>query len=159
MVWHSCSLVTNELLRGWCDGYNVQSLPGDLQSIMYIPCTQFPKEKHVYGECILVHVFQAKVELSNLRRLNIIEGARNVTYGFFLYCSWNGYNCGDDFLKIFIYYLFIYLWLCWVFVAVRWLSLVAVSRVSSLVAVHGFPLLRNTTFRRVGFSSCSVQAQ
>ena len=38
------------------------------------------------------------------------------------------------------YYLFIYLWLCWVFVAVHRLSLVAVSRGCSLVVVFG-PLI------------------
>ena len=37
-------------------------------------------------------------------------------------------------------YLFIYLWLCWVFVSEHRLSLVEASRSYSLVAVHG-PLI------------------
>ena len=40
-------------------------------------------------------------------------------------------------LYIFFFWVIIYFWLCWVFIAVR-LPLVAVSGGSSLVAVRGF---------------------
>ena len=66
------------------------------------------------------------------------------------------------FLYKFIY--FIYFWLHWVFVAVRRLSLVAVSRGYSSLRCAGFSLrwlllLRSTGSRRAGFSSCSTRAQ
>ena len=67
------------------------------------------------------------------------------------------------FLKKFIY-LFIYFWLCWVFVAVRGLSLVvARGGYSSLqcadVSSRWLLLLWSTGSRHVGFSSCGVRAQ
>lgn len=128
MVWHSCSLWW-QMSFSEVDVMDImcQSLQS---SINYVhPCTQFPKEKHVYGECILVHVFQAKMELSNLHRLNITEG-QECNIQLFLYCSWNGAIVVMTFKK----YLVIYLWLCaGVFVAVRWLSSSCVSR-SPLVA-------------------------
>ena len=60
-------------------------------------------------------------------------------------------------------YLFIYLWLHWVFVTERGLSLVAVSRGYSSLWCVGFSLwwlllLRSTGSRRAGFSSCGSQA-
>ena len=66
------------------------------------------------------------------------------------------------FLNKFIY-LFIYFWLRWAFVAVRGLSLVAVSRGYSLLQCVGFSLqwlllLRSTGSRHAGFSSCGTQA-
>ena len=66
------------------------------------------------------------------------------------------------FLNIFI--LFIYFWLHWVFVAVRGLSLVAVSGGYSSLRCAGFSLqwlllLQSTGCRRAGFSSCSIRAQ
>ena len=62
-----------------------------------------------------------------------------------------------------LFMLFIYLWLCWVFVAAHGLSLVAASGGYS-VAVHRLLiavafLLRITGSRRVGFSSCGMQTQ
>ena len=59
-----------------------------------------------------------------------------------------------DFFKIFIY-LFIYLWLCWVFVSVRGLSLVVASRGHSSSRCAGLSLsrpllLRSTGSRRAG---------
>ena len=72
-------------------------------------------------------------------------GVRGLVYTYALLLDWSP----DSFLKTFI--LFIYFWLCWVFVAARGLSLVAVSGgllfiavrgllvvVASLVAEHGF---------------------
>ena len=61
-------------------------------------------------------------------------------------------------------YLFIYFWLCWVFVAARGLSLVAVSGGYSSLWCMGFSLqwllsLRSTGSRCAGFSSCSTWAQ
>ena len=66
------------------------------------------------------------------------------------------------FLNKFIY--FIYFWLHWVFVAVRGLSLVAVSGGYSSLQCVGFSLwwllfLRSTGSRRAGFSSCGMRAQ
>ena len=61
-------------------------------------------------------------------------------------------------------YLFIYFWLCWVFVAARGLSLVAASGGCSSLRCAGFSLrwpllLRSTGSRHAGFSSCSTWAQ
>ena len=50
------------------------------------------------------------------------------------------------------FYLFIYFWPCWVFIAAHGLSLVAVSRWWLL-------LLQSTGSRRADFSSCGTQAQ
>ena len=60
--------------------------------------------------------------------------------------------------------LFIYFWLCWFFVAVRGLSLVAASEGYSSLWCAGFSLswlllLRSTGSRRAGFNSCGSQAQ
>ena len=41
------------------------------------------------------------------------------------------------YISISIYYLFVYFWLCWVFVALHGLSLVTASRGYSLAVVHG----------------------
>ena len=65
-------------------------------------------------------------------------------------------------LFLFIY-LCIYFWLCWVFVAARGLSLVAVSGGYSSLRCAGFSLLwllllRSTGSRRAGFSSCGSRA-
>ena len=59
--------------------------------------------------------------------------------------------------------LFVCFWLRWVFVAVRGLSLVAVSMGYSLLPCEGFSLqwlllLRSTGSRRTGFSSCGTWA-
>ena len=69
---------------------------------------------------------------------------------------------GFFFVFINLFILFIYFWLCWVFVAAHGLSLVVVS--SSSLGCAGFSLrwlllLRSTGSRRVGFSSCGMQAQ
>ena len=66
------------------------------------------------------------------------------------------------FLNLFI--LFIYFWLCWVFVAARELSLVVASRGYSLLRCTGFSLrwlllLWSTGSRRMGFSSCGTWVQ
>ena len=68
------------------------------------------------------------------------------------------------FLILHFVYLFIYFWLCWVFVAVHGLSLVAASGGHSSLRCTGFSwrcllLLRSTGSRRAGFSSCGAQAQ
>ena len=63
--------------------------------------------------CAGIHgVSKSWSQLSNWTELNIIEGARNVTYSFFLYYSWNGYNRGDDFFKRFMYLFMAVLGLC-----------------------------------------------
>ena len=61
-------------------------------------------------------------------------------------------------------YLFIYFWLHWIFVALRRLSLVAVSGGYSSLRCAGFSLqwlllLRSTGSRCVGFSSCGTLLQ
>ena len=68
-----------------------------------------------------------------------------------------------NFLKIYLF-LSTYFWLCWVFVAVRGLSLVAASRGYSSLGCVGLSLrwlllLRSTDSRHTGFSSCGAQAQ
>ena len=62
------------------------------------------------------------------------------------------------------YYLFIYFWPCWVFVAARGLSLVAASGGYSSLQCAGFSLpwllsLWSTGSRHVGFSSGGTWAQ
>ena len=62
------------------------------------------------------------------------------------------------------FFKFIYFWLCWVFVVVCRLSLVAVSGGYSLLRCVGFSLLwllllRSTGSRHTGFSSCGLWAQ
>ena len=66
-------------------------------------------------------------------------------------------------LFYFFNYLFIYLWLRWVFVATRGLSLVAASKGYSSLRCAGFSLqwlllLWSTGSRRAGFSSCATWA-
>ena len=61
-------------------------------------------------------------------------------------------------------YLYIYFWLCWVFVAVRGLSLVAASGGYSLLwcvgcSLRWLLLLQTTGSRCMGFSSCGTWAQ
>ena len=63
-----------------------------------------------------------------------------------------------------LFILFIYFWLCWVFVAVCGLSLVVASGGYSSLRCAGFSLqwlllLRSTGSRRMGFSSCGTWAQ
>ena len=60
-------------------------------------------------------------------------------------------------------YLFIYFWLCWVFIAVLWLSLVAASGGYSSLWCMGFSswwllLLWSMGSGHVGFSSCGTWA-
>ena len=66
------------------------------------------------------------------------------------------------FLKINLFILFIYFWLCWVFVAAHGLSLIALSEGYSLLWCVGFSwwllVLWSMGSRRVGFSSCSTRA-
>ena len=62
------------------------------------------------------------------------------------------------------FYLFIYFWLRWVFIAAHGLSLVAASGSYSSLQSMGFSLrwllsLRSTGSRHTGFSSCDTQAQ
>ena len=62
------------------------------------------------------------------------------------------------------FYLFIYFWLCWVFTAVRGLSLVVARWDYSWLQRADFSLrwlllLRSTGSRRMGFSSCGTQVQ
>ena len=63
----------------------------------------------------------------------------------------------------FIYFIYFYFWLRCVFLAARWLSLVAASRGNSSLRCAGFSLrwlllLRSTGSRCTGFSSCGSQA-
>ena len=68
------------------------------------------------------------------------------------------------FFNKFIYFIFIYFWLCWVFVDACRLSLVAVSGSYSSLRFTGFLLrclllLRSTGCRCMGFSSCDTWTQ
>ena len=70
----------------------------------------------------------------------------------------------EFFFKIFKIYLSIYVWLCWVFVAARGLSLVAASGGYSSLRCAGFSsrwlvLLQSTGSRHAGFSSCGTRAR
>ena len=73
-------------------------------------------------------------------------------------------NSDDLFFFYKLIYLFIYFWLRWVFIAVRGLSLVVVSRGYSsfkctVFSLRWLLLLRSMGSRRTGFSSCGMQAQ
>ena len=74
-------------------------------------------------------------------------------------------ECSKSFLIFYKFiYLFIYLWLRWVFVATRGLSLVAVSGGYSSWRCVGFSLqwlllLQSKGSRRSGFSGCGTWAQ
>ena len=56
----------------------------------------------------------------------------------------------SKFERIDSWFVLIYFWLCWVFVAARWLSLVAASR--------DYSLLRSRASHCGGFSCCGAQA-
>ena len=65
---------------------------------------------------------------------------------------------------LFLFFYFFNFWLCWVFVAVCGLSLVAASRGYSSLRCTGFSLqwlllLQSTGSRHTGFSSCGTWAQ
>ena len=76
------------------------------------------------------------------------------------YIQW----CDKGYLFFFfLFSLFVYLWLCWVFVAAHGLSLVAASRGYSSLWCVGFSLqwlllLQSTGSRHAGFSSCGSRA-
>ena len=68
------------------------------------------------------------------------------------------------FLFVLIYFIFIYFWLRWFFVAEHRLSLVAASGGYSSLQCTGFSLwwlllLWSTVSRHTGFSNCSAWAQ
>ena len=82
---------------------------------------------------------------------------------FPLYIIMSYYQQPMQFIFFFLN-LFIYFWLRWVFVAVCWVSLVAVSGGYSSLRCTGFPLrwlllLRSTGSRLAGFSTCVTWAQ
>ena len=72
--------------------------------------------------------------------------------------------CYLTFRVFFFFLIYLFIWLCWVFVAACRLSLVAASGGYSSLWCMGFSLqwlllLQNTGSRRVGFSSCGTWAQ
>ena len=67
--------------------------------------------------------------------------------------------CGLPLLFLFFLNLFIYFWLCWIFIAAWGFSLVAVSRGYSLLRCAGGFSLWSTGSRHTGFSSCSTPSQ
>ena len=76
----------------------------------------------------------SKTLIRNLQRLML-------TYkSFFFFLNWNTWSLGH--LHSLFIYLFIYLWLCWVFVSVRGLSLVAASGGHSSTRCAGLSLSR-----------------
>ena len=67
-------------------------------------------------------------------------------------------------IRCLLWFLFIYLWLHWVFVAVHGLPLLVASRGYSSLRCTGFSLqwlllLQSTGSRSASFSSCGMQAQ
>ena len=81
-------------------------------------------------------------------------------------CYVAGYNTSpySQESNSFLFYLVIYFWLRWVFVAARGLSLVAASGGYSFLWCAGFSLwwlllLQNMRSRCTGFSSCGTWAQ
>ena len=91
----------------------------------------------------------------------IVHDVEPFSYAYFLWCS----ICSDILpIIILFYFLFIYFWLRWVFVAVCSLSLVVASGGYSSLRCAGFSLwwllvLRSTGSRHVGFGSCGMRAQ
>ena len=76
---------------------------------------------------------------------------------------WIKYATSFYFFHYYLKYLFIYFWLCWVFVPALRLSLVAVSGGYSSLRCMGFSLqwpllLQSTGSRCAGFSSCGSRA-
>ena len=74
---------------------------------------------------------------------------------FFFFFKVSGFFFNSDFFNLFITYLLIIFWLCWVFVSVRGLSLVAASGGHSSSRCAGLSLLwplslRSTGSRRAG---------
>ena len=67
-------------------------------------------------------------------------------------------------MSVFYHYLIFFLnfWLCWIFVALQWLSLIAVSEVYSLLVVFGILIVVGFSLWCSGFScgvfSCEAQA-
>ena len=67
-------------------------------------------------------------------------------------------------LLLFFFLIYLFIWLCWVFVAAHGLSLIAASKGYSSLWCAGFSLwwlllLQSTGSRYAGFSSCSMRAQ
>ena len=80
---------------------------------------------------------------------------------FFIYASKKRFFCFFFLINLFV--LFIYFWLCWVFVAAHGLSLVAASGGYSSLQCTGFSLrwlllLQSTGSRACGLSSCGSWA-
>ena len=84
---------------------------------------------HPFSVCEFARIVYACVSFSPVFLLS------NYKLGMFKLPGWENQESTFSF---FLNYLFIYLWLFWVFVAVCGLSLVAVSGGYSLVVVHGF---------------------
>ena len=70
------------------------------------------------------------------------------TYWPFVYPLWK--NVYSDTLPIFLFFIFIYLWLCWVFVSVRGPSPVAASGGHSSSWCAGLSPSRSLLFRSTG---------
>ena len=110
-------------------------------------CTiPFPKNRTTN----LLSIFLSQEPVEHLRRFYLFVCVCVCVFGLFLFL-------------FFLIYLFIYFWLCWVFAAVRRLSLVAVSRVYSSLQCTGFSLqwlllFQSTGSRHTGFSSCGSWA-
>jgi len=97
------------------------------------------------------------------RQREEIQGGA-VTQGPMLRSAW-GFNVlpAVDIIQSLIILLLLLFWLCWVFVAVRGLSLIALSRDYSSLQCLGFSLWRlllwSTSSRCMGFGSRNVQAR
>ena len=80
------------------------------------------------------------------------------------YCQIIFYCMDIPYFDYLCFYLFIYFWQCWVFVAARGFSLVAARQGYSLLRRTGFSLrllllLQSTGSRHTGFTSCDMRAQ
>ena len=90
-----------------------------------------------------------RISYTNLLSLKLTPwGSRYYYPHFFKYLFWHAHTA-----------IFIYFWLCRVFVATHRLSLVVVSRGYSLAVVQWLLLLRSPGSRGRGFNSCSTWAQ
>ena len=95
------------------------------------------------------------------------EGGQGYTQDFSYICQIANWQMHEYLLCYSVYpYLFIYFWLCWVFVAVCGLSLVAASGGYSSLRCAGFSLQWLLLLRSVGsvvvargLNSCGAQAQ
>ena len=124
--------------------------------------------KLTFGPCdinVITAYIQTSVHSSTASaiksKVSILTTGYYITLSTLLIFKGNRHKL-DSFLFLIIFF-FLNFWLCWVFVAVRRLYLVAVSRGCSSLWCVGFSLqwlllLQSMGSRRAGFSSCGSRA-